>query len=284
VSSDIEALVLIDTRIDAADRAGLRGRWEFGRAMLAARDGAGRLPNGFLAELVVRTGKSRAELGHRARFAARYPTEQELAHAVSEFGSWREVVAALAIAPDAGADPGPIPAGRFATIVADPPWTFTNTATRAAAQRHYPTMTLEEIAGLDVAQHAADKAHAYLWVPSALLPDGLQVLAAWGFEYRAVITWVKPQLGLGNYFRSTTELALFGVRGGMRTRDRSLPTHFTAPRGRHSAKPAEFQELVMRASPGPYLELFARCSGLADCTCSRCRLGWAVWGNEALSA
>jgi N6-adenosine-specific RNA methylase IME4 len=93
-------------------------------------------------------------------------------------------------------------------------------------------------------------------------------------------------MGMGNYFRVSTELILFGVRGDLRTRDRGILNWLEAPRGQHSAKPQVFHDLVMKASPGPYLELFARCGAGAGtqlpgvCQCSRCRLGWEVWGNQ----
>ncbi len=117
--------------------AALRDRWEFGRQMLAARDGAGRLPNGYLAGLMERTGKSRAELGHRARFAAYFETEEELANAVSTFGSWHQAVKEMKAQKDADdnavTEPAPTPEGQFATFVADPPWRYGNTSTRGAA-------------------------------------------------------------------------------------------------------------------------------------------------------
>ena len=92
-------------------------------------------------------------------------------------------------------------------------------------------------------------------------------------------------MGLGNYFRVSTELVLFGVRGEMRTRDMGLVNWFEARRGQHSAKPQAFYDLVAKASPGPYLEMFARCDRDnqldGTCQCSRCKRGWEVWGNQA---
>lgn len=289
LSLDLERLVRIDQRIDEHEGAGLRDRWEFGQRMLAARDGAGRLPNGYLAALVERTGKSRAELGHRARFAATFSSELELSNAVSTFGSWHQVVKALKLEQDAEAnepvEPEPVPEGKFSTFVADPPWRYGNTSTRGAAENHYGTMSIDELSALTVVpDHAADAAHLYLWTTAGHLPEAFKVMAAWGFEYKTYLVWVKPQMGMGNYFRVSTELVLFGVRGGMRTQARDVMNYFTAKRGKHSKKPRHFLDLVQKASPGPYMELFSRCDAddmLGGCECSKCRLGWTVWGNQS---
>lgn len=289
VDLGIERLVAIDQRIDANEADGLRARWEFGRQMLEARDGAGRLPNGYLTELVERTGKSRAELKFRAQFASVYATESELATAVANCASWNEVRASLKLAKDADdnapTEPEPAPEGKFATFVADPPWRYGNTSTRGAAQNHYDTMSIDELCDLDVVPtRAADQAHLYLWATAGHLPEAFRVMESWGFEYKTYLVWCKPQMGMGNYFRISTEIVLFGIRGGMRTNHRGLKNWFELPRQKHSAKPAEFQDLVMQASPGPYMELFSRCYAdtlLSGCQCSKCRHGWTVWGREA---
>jgi len=172
---------------------------------------------------------------------------------------------------DLAARPVALPAGRYPVIVADPPWAYDNAGTRAAAVAHYPTMTVEEVCKLDLAPRLADDAHLYLWTTNPFLPAAFAVLDAWGFIYKTCLTWVKPQIGLGNWFRSATEHVLFGVRGDLPVVDRAIPTWFQADRAEHSAKPDAFYELVERASAGPYLELFAR----------RQRPGWDAWGFEA---
>lgn len=170
-------------------------------------------------------------------------------------------------------DPTPdLPDGIYRTIVADPPWRYGNTATRGSAENHYPTMSMDELLALDVPAVSAADAHLYLWVTNGFLREGFDLIAAWGFTYKACLTWVKPQMGLGNYFRGATEHVLFGVRGRLPTNTRAAVNWFQAPRGRHSAKPEAFYDLVEDASPGPYLEMFAR----------RQRLGWSTWGNEAI--
>jgi N6-adenosine-specific RNA methylase IME4 len=177
-----------------------------------------------------------------------------------------------------------VPEGQFATIVADPPWRYGNTSTRGAAEDHYPTMSIDELCDLDIArERAADRAHLYLWTTAGHLPEAFRVMEAWDFTYKTYLVWVKPQMGMGNYFRVSTELVLFGVKGAMRTRDMATMNYFEARRGKHSAKPQEFYDLAEKCSPGPYLELFARCwkDRQLVCSCSRCRRGWEVWGNQA---
>lgn len=290
IDLDVERLVHIDQRIDAAEGDGLRARWEFGQQMLAARDGAGRLPNGYLSALVERTGKSRSELGYRVQFAASFPTEEELSTAVDNCPSWTDLRKSLKAEKDA-ADALPIrpvepPEGQYRTFVADPPWDYGNTSTRNAAKKHYDTMSIEALCDLDVVRdHAADEAHLYLWVTAGHLPEGFRVMEAWGFEYKTYLVWVKPQIGMGNYFRVGTELVLFGVRGGMRTMRRDVRNHFEVSRSKHSAKPPQFHDLVASCSPGPYMELFSRCyaEDMLDglCQCSSCRLGWTTWGDQS---
>lgn len=284
--TDIETLVLIDKRIDESESTALRDRWEFGREMLSMRDSRGRLPVGKLTEVADRIGKSRSEIGHRMRFAARFKTENERANAISTFGSWSQIVKNLKAEKDA-ADNAPTlppqpPVGEYRTFVADPPWQYGNTAARGAAENHYGTMTIDELCELDVVpNHAAGDAHLYLWTTSSHLPNAFAVMSSWGFEYKTYLVWVKPQIGMGNYFRTCTELVLFGIRGSMRTQARDIRNWFEAPRAKHSAKPSQFREIVMRASPGPYMELFSRCGNAPTCQCSKCAHGWTVYGNQS---
>ncbi|MBA3844355.1 MAG: methyltransferase [Actinobacteria bacterium] len=185
----------------------------------------------------------------------------------------REVVQerTLVVLPPVVIEDAPLPEGQYRVIVADPPWRYGNTATRGAAEDHYPTMSLDELAALEVETRSAPDAHLYLWVTNGFLREGFDLITAWGFIYKTCLTWVKPQMGMGNYFRSSTEHVLFGVRGSMPIQDRGLMNWFEASRGKHSAKPDSFYDLVEKASRGPYLEMFAR----------RRRLGWHSWGNEA---
>ncbi len=173
--------------------------------------------------------------------------------------------------------------GLYATILADPPWQFQNRTGKVAPEHkrllRYPTMELQEIMELPVSRFAAAKSHLYLWVPNALLQEGLKVMEAWGFTYKTNLVWYKVRKdggpdgrGVGFYFRNVTELLLFGIRGRMRTlRPGRTQVNLRCTRKReHSRKPDEFYELVEACSPGPYLELFARFR----------RPGWAQWGNE----
>jgi N6-adenosine-specific RNA methylase IME4 len=171
-------------------------------------------------------------------------------------------------AADANASPA-LPATAFPTVVADPPWRYDNKATRNAAEFHYPTMTLEELRAIE--PPAAADAHLYLWATVGFLREAFELVDAWGFAYKTTLTWCKPQIGLGNYFRVSTEHVLFGVRGRLPLERKDVPTWFVADRQHHSQKPESFYDLVERVSPGPYLDMFAR----------RARPAWTVWGDEA---
>ena len=166
--------------------------------------------------------------------------------------------------------PQPLPTGMFTTIVADPPWEYEDATARGAAARHYSVMSVEAIAQLPVGELAAADAHLYLWITNPHLPIAWPVIEAWGFEYKTMLTWVKPQMGTGRYFRGATEHILFCAKGNLPLRDRGIPNWFEADRQSHSEKPADFYELVERASHGPYVELFAR----------KQREGWGSWGDE----
>ena len=174
---------------------------------------------------------------------------------------------------------------RFATVMADPPWRFTNRTGKVAPEHRrlsrYDTLSLDDICALPVADHLEARAHCYLWVPNALLPDGLRVLAAWGFEYKSNIVWHKVRKdggsdgrGVGFYFRNVTEIVLFGTRG---KNARTLApgrrqVNLMATRKReHSRKPDEQYDIIQSCSWGPYLELFGR--GVRE--------GWTIWGDQA---
>jgi len=174
---------------------------------------------------------------------------------------------------------------RFKTILADPPWQFQNRTGKVAPEHHrlnrYPTMTLDDICALPVSNLTEDTAHLYLWVPNALLPEGLRVLQAWGFQYKSNLIWHKIRKdggsdgrGVGFYFRNVTEIILFGVKGkNARTLEagRSQVNMLQTRKREHSRKPDEQYALIESCSPGPYLEMFARGE----------RKGWTVWGNQA---
>jgi N6-adenosine-specific RNA methylase IME4 len=173
--------------------------------------------------------------------------------------------------------------GPYSTILADPPWQFQNRTGKVAPEHkrllRYPTMELNEIMQLPVPKLAAAKSHLYLWVPNALLQEGLRVMDAWGFTYKSNIVWYKVRKdggpdgrGVGFYFRNVTELILFGVRGSMRTLQpgRTQVNLFHTRKREHSRKPDEIFDIIEACSPGPYLELFARFK----------HPGWDQWGNE----
>ena len=178
---------------------------------------------------------------------------------------------------------------KYKTIYADPPWQFANRTGKIAPENkrlsRYPTMCLDDIKALPVSEVVDERSHLYLWVPNALLPEGLEVMRAWGFEYKTNLIWEKVRKdgfpngrGVGFYFRNVTEILLFGVRTPRKSETyrtlapgRSQVNIIRAQKSEHSRKPAEFADLIERCSEGPYLELFARGE----------RAGWDVWGNQA---
>lgn len=158
---------------------------------------------------------------------------------------------------------------RFGTVYADPPWRY-DQSPRGAAEHHYPTLPLADLMALPVGRLAAADSHLHLWATHSFYADALRLMAAWGFTYRSLFVWVKPQLGMGHYWRSSCEFLLLGTRGRTPFRDRSVPNWMCAPRGRHSEKPEAIRRLVELVSPGPYLELFGRTAVP----------GWTVFGNQ----
>ena len=174
---------------------------------------------------------------------------------------------------------------RFRTILADPPWRFQNQTGKIAPEHkrlnRYGTLCLDDIKAMPVGEIADETAHLYLWVPNALLPDGLAVMKAWGFTYKSNLIWHKVRKdggsdgrGVGFYFRNVTEVILFGVRGkNARTLApaRSQVNVLASRKREHSRKPDEQYGLIEACSPGPFLELFSR--GV--------HAGWTAWGNQA---
>jgi N6-adenosine-specific RNA methylase IME4 len=161
---------------------------------------------------------------------------------------------------------------RFATIYADPPWPYENEASRAAAVRHYPVMSLDALRNEPVEQLAEPNAHLHLWTTNAFLREALDLIEAWGFRYRSTFVWVKNRLGMGNYWRVSHEFLLLGVRGRLRFADQTQPSWLLAKRGRHSRKPDRVRQLIELVSPPPYLELFGR----EEIPHS----SWTVFGNQ----
>lgn len=162
-----------------------------------------------------------------------------------------------------------VPTGGFRTILVDPPWPA------QSGERHYRTMSMDQIQDLPVESLAARNSHLWLWTTNALLPRAYEVAEVWGFTVRSPLTWVKFRLGVsGRYqLRNATEQLLFCTRGDAPLGSRSQPTWFNAPVAEHSRKPAEQFAIIERVSSGPYLELFARRRPESN-------RPWAVWGDE----
>jgi N6-adenosine-specific RNA methylase IME4 len=164
-----------------------------------------------------------------------------------------------------------LPRSHFGCVYADPPWQYGNQGTRAATDNHYGTMTIADLCAMPVSELVADDAHLHLWTTNAFIKESFDLIDAWGFEYRSMFIWVKPQMGIGNYWRVSHEIMLLGIRGNAkRFNDRSLKSWVEVSRTKHSAKPGIVRGMIERASHGPYLELFGR----------KLVKGWTVFGNQ----
>jgi N6-adenosine-specific RNA methylase IME4 len=175
--------------------------------------------------------------------------------------------------------------GKFGTILADPPWEFKNKTGKIAPQykktSRYKTLSLEDIKSLPIERVSSKRSHLYLWVPNALIKEGLEVMDAWGFKYKTNLIWRKIRKdggpdgrGVGFYFRNTTEIILFGVKGkNVRTRKpgRTQVNVIETRKREHSRKPDELYKIIEKCSWGPFLELFARGK----------RKSWSSWGDQS---
>lgn len=164
---------------------------------------------------------------------------------------------------------------KFSTIVIDPPWDVgdeKDVDQFGRARPTYKTMPIEEIEKLPVDKLSKKDAHIYLWITNRSLPKGFNLLEKWGFRYITCLTWCKPSIGMGNYFRGSSEQVLFGVKGSLPLKKKNVGTWFSAkrPDKKHSSKPDEFYKMVESCSHGLYLDMFGR----------KKRKGWYIWGSE----
>lgn len=164
-----------------------------------------------------------------------------------------------------------IDSGRqFGTLYADPPWPYENQGTRSATDEHYDTPTMEWISALPVEKLSAPDAHLHLWTTTGFIREALALVESWGFAYKSMLIWVKPEMGIGNYWRVSHEILLLGVRGRCTFLDKGQSSWLQCSRGAHSEKPEEIRHRIEKVSPGPRLEMFAR----------RGAPNWTSWGNE----
>lgn len=161
---------------------------------------------------------------------------------------------------------------QYATVYADPPWPYTNTAARGAAENHYRTMSMQEILAEPIKDLVSDRSHLHLWTTNAFLREAFDVIRVWGFTYKSCLVWIKPQLGMGNYWRVSHEYLLLGVRGNLPFNDNTCRSWLSARRTTHSRKPFAFRALIEQVSPGPYLELYGREE--------QPNSPWTVYGNQ----
>jgi N6-adenosine-specific RNA methylase IME4 len=160
---------------------------------------------------------------------------------------------------------------KFGTIYADPPWRYQNQGTRASTGNHYAgDMSVDEICAMPIAELSAEKCHLHLWTTNAFLFECPKIFKAWGFEFKSSFVWVKPQMGIGNYWRNSHEIMLLAVKGGQTALSRAEMSWLECKRGQHSAKPDAVRHSIERLSPGPFLELFGR----------KKVEGWTVFGNQ----
>jgi N6-adenosine-specific RNA methylase IME4 len=182
--------------------------------------------------------------------------------------------------------------GRYGTLLVDPPWSYEfatrkgprqndspGVPARDGVQAKYECLTHDQLLALPVGLIAADDALLWLWATNKMLPKAFELVEAWGFDYKTMLTWIKKTVngktraGMGYWMRGATEHVLLGGRGKVKPGVNNQPTFFEAPVERHSAKPDFVRDLAMRHGPGPCLEMFAR----------KPYPGWEVWGNEVQS-
>ena len=163
----------------------------------------------------------------------------------------------------------PIIEGKFKTILIDPSWDYQQLSLAGRGHPEYAPMSLEELRNLNINQYAENNCHLYLWSTNNFLYEALKLGELWGFNYKTVLTWLKPSMGLGSYFRNSTEQLLFFVKGQLSTRTNNTLTHFEAPRAQHSKKPEISYQIIEENSYPAFLELFGR----------EKRENWTVWGN-----
>ncbi len=165
--------------------------------------------------------------------------------------------------------------GKYGTIYVDPPWPYENQSTRAATSNHYESLSIKQICELRVDKKrvsdlAAEKCHLHLWTTNAFLYDTKEILKAWEFEYKGIMVWIKPQMGIGNYWRVSHEFLVLGVKGKLTFDNHSEMSWIRHDRLEHSEKPEAIRQRIERVSPPPRIELFAR---------KRVE-GWDAWGDQ----
>jgi N6-adenosine-specific RNA methylase IME4 len=165
----------------------------------------------------------------------------------------------------------PIVEGKFKTLLIDPPWDYDQLSIAGRGHPEYHTLSIDELMSFNLQQYSEPNSHLYIWSTNNFLYQALKLGEHWGWNYKTVITWIKPSIGLGSYFRNSTEQLLFFVRGALSTRQNDIPTHFEANRGEHSEKPEISYQIIERTSYPAYLEIFSR----------KQRKDWTTWGNIA---
>jgi len=159
---------------------------------------------------------------------------------------------------------------KYSVVYADPPWLYSNQGTRSSTKNHYVGMSIEELCELPIRELSNDDSFLHLWTTNAFLFESKRVMDAWGYNYKSACVWVKPQMGIGNYWRVSHEFLLLGKRGSPKWANKGLMSWYSFRRTKHSAKPEQFRKMIEATCIGPYLELFGR----------RPANNWVVWGDE----
>ena len=170
-------------------------------------------------------------------------------------------------------NPTNLPDGVFQVVYCDPPWQYSNSGFNSSAEQHYPTMNMDELKAMPVKGMRAENAVMFMWATNPLLKEAIELMEAWGFEYKTNIAWVKDrQINLGFYVYGKHELLLIGTNGSMLPIGEKPSSVMTGTNRIHSKKPESTYELIEGMYPQlKYIELFAR---------NTPRKGWVKWGNE----
>jgi len=252
-------------------------------------DGMGEKRGGskFRSETLEPLGIGKAQ-SHRAQLMCRVPEERRVAACLEASAAHQDFAASeiyrLAVLAERIERYGPsgtppLPEGTYPVLYADPPWQYNDARVAlpgwqgSAAAHHYATMPTDDICALPIASIIAPDAVLFCWATFPMLPDGLRVVAAWGFDYKTAIVWDKERPAFGNYHDASAELLLIATRGSCVPEDASAVHQVQRfPKSKHSAKPEEFRQLIEKLYPnGPRIELFRRGTPPE---------GWQVWGNE----
>ena len=165
----------------------------------------------------------------------------------------------------------PLPVGKYEVIYADPPWEYRNTGFAMSAVKQYPTMSIASLCEMKIKELSNENSILFLWATNPLLKEAIQLMEAWGFEYKTNFVWTKSNHTAGFYIYGQHELLLIGVRGSMLPSGEKFKSIIQGENRKHSKKPEIVYEIIEKMYPNTKrIELFARNK----------RENWESWGNE----